>query len=128
MNKMPLRFKLIFLAGIATMSIVISYDVLAATDVPSIIDITSISTLRDISIGGLFLVFLYMNWQSQKSQAKKDELIYSKLTGIVADNAAAMMKLSESISNFQKNCIEIQTGFQREVDRMGRKVDEDLRG
>jgi hypothetical protein len=65
-----------------------------------------------------------------KSVAESQLLLTNHLSGILKEevesrenSAIAMTKLSDSINNFQKNCLEIQSNLRNEVERIKREND-----
>ena len=111
------KWKLLIASSAIPLALVLTYDVMAADGTPTI-SFPDISAFRDISIAGFFAFFLYAYFNERKAQSKKDELITTQLKEIIENNAIAMTKLSESINNFQKNCVAIQIELRNEVDRI----------
>jgi hypothetical protein len=117
--KIPVKGKILLILAVIPAVLVLANDVLAADPVNALIeDVPGISFLRDISIAGLFGLFLVAYYQERKSQHKKDEIITNKLLTTLEANSAAMTKVADAIVSFPKECAKIQESFRNEVERM----------
>ena len=128
---MPLRYKIILILGAASIALMVGYDVIAAEIVPGTLQeiAATVSTLRDISIAALFVLLFFMWWTERKDQMKREKAALASASRQMSDMlqaevesrekvAVAMTRLSESITNFQRNCVEIQRNLQDEVSRL----------
>lgn len=116
--RIPAKWRVALALSVIPIILILASDVLAADGDMTIPGVGDITILRDLSITGLFAIFLVAYLNERKSQHKKDEMITNKLMTTLEANSAAMTKVADAIVSFPKECARIQESFRNEVDRL----------